>query len=364
MAGGYYGTDLQPEVINVGINMTCKLKSIVIKRTIQNGDYEYGGSLTFNGYQDRVLLFCGFVDTFFKDDFDYKCSAIDSVNNQTTSIVIEEERLKAAAIVWNNSLWITGGRTISERTGSETLLKSTVLVDAYLNVTSGPDLPYAMSRHCLLKIGGVAILTGGQTEFTYRSNKTFLLQLRDSNKGWIPGPDLLKGRSGHSCGVLQDSTFHSKQIFVAAGGYVEKTTELLVLANVNENDSVVINVTGLEWMVGPDLPYDLRGASLVTTSDGRNLILLGGHSGTINGEVPTMFKMGCSMLECKWQIMIESLARPRSQFTALIIPDSLTECVNHHPTDWFGIIAFLTVLCISFVYGFIEKDFVLVSWMI
>ncbi len=100
---------------------------------------------------------------------------------------------------------------------------------------------------------------------------------------------------------------------------------------------------GFAWYDGPQPDFEIGPAPIkarvVTSSNGRNLFFMGLNKNKRN----QMHQMGCTMRECIWQPMIESMTDFRYHSVVMIVPDELTECTAP-PLDILGI-----VVCILFV---------------
>jgi hypothetical protein len=78
--------------------------------------------------------------------------------------------------------------------------------------------------------------------------------------------------------------------------------------------------------LGPSLPRALRDASMITSPDGKGVILIGGHD--VFGVQSILYQLNCTISGCKWHEMKQVLEIGRSSFVAMIIPDSLTNCTK------------------------------------
>ena len=216
-------------------------------------------------------------------------------------------RTESASVVLNNKLWITGGLS-----GSNDPIETTEFVDLSNEESQrGIDLPEPMYSHCLAKIDdNHALLTGGMTMYGSRRN-TYLFS-EDTN-GWIRGPDMIQGRSEHTCGSFY-SEFHSATIAIVAGGQdrgsVLDSVEILVL-------------NSGQWIEGPKLLKPLYAAAMVPLR--HSVVVIGGVSG-INEYQSSIHSLSCNEDDCQWTTLKQELKVPRMQSVAMMIPDSLTNC--------------------------------------
>ena len=118
------------------------------------------------------------------------------------------ERSRAASVVLsNNTLWVTGGK---DQSGN--LIKTTEFVTKDGQTSQGPDLPLPLESHAIVPLNnGTFILIGGNS---WSSETHFY----EEKKGWRSGPNLKKGRRGHTAGVLTDRV-STKTYIVAVGGH-------------------------------------------------------------------------------------------------------------------------------------------------
>ena len=119
--------------------------------------------------------------------------------------------------VFNDStLWIVGGED------SANYLKTTEFVFVNQPPIEGPDLPFAISGHCMVQTDPNTIFIIGGSMSTSKSSP-----VSTSTKTWMvdpetfhiqPGPPLNIARSGHSCSHMY---LNGKTYLVAIGGYDE-----------------------------------------------------------------------------------------------------------------------------------------------
>jgi hypothetical protein len=181
------------------------------------------------------------------------------------------------------------------------------------------QLPEAIAFHCLVTLSNsLLMLIGGETliNTTYTSiKKTWFFDTLNNN--WTEGPDLITSRYAHSCGVmnwLNPDTEMLEKVVVVAGGYDGKddltSVELLFL---NGYDLFQDG-----WVKGPVLPYGNVGSSLIEYQNG--LIIVGGwayrHLYYLSSPSET------------WVKMKHLLKEPEENPVALLIPDSLINCVS------------------------------------
>jgi hypothetical protein len=126
---------------------------------------------------------------------------------------------------------------------------------------------------------------------------------------WTPGPQLLKYRAEHACGLIKDR--NSLTTVILVGGYDNylsvciSTTEYL---DINTN----------KWVSGPGLPFPICGPVIVPNPAG-GILLVGGSSST------TILSL--SSVASTWTSISRSLKVGRFLHVALPSPYSnVTSC--------------------------------------
>ncbi len=177
------------------------------------------------------------------------------------------------------------------------------------NAILGPTMPKPLSHHCFVKVNdSLAIAVGGYTKFNQpplMSASTLYLNIE--RKMWDLGPNLSLPRASHVCGVLKTTEEETSKIVVVAGGDTvshDLSTEILRL--------VASNFGTEAWQSGPNIPRKLIDASMVSTSDGKGLILIGGvlYSGY---RSKSLLRLECHFIiaGCNWQELPQQLSIPR-----------------------------------------------------
>ena len=141
------------------------------------------------------IILCGYSECFEfgKDGF--------------SRIPMAESRTRTAAVVFQDSLFVAGGRYNYSITTSQTEFVSSHPDQSRL----GKDLPSPVTDHCMVKINSTtAILVGG---FPSRGHEETLFYSKEKDL-WFPGPRLLKGTDYTSCGIIKDSTLTDHTIVV------------------------------------------------------------------------------------------------------------------------------------------------------
>ena len=122
-------------------------------------------------------------------------------------------------------------------------------------------------------------------------------------------------RYQHGCAVMKVG---EKRFAVVAGGYSTQIggmpkVELLELETMDQ------------WKAGPDMPFELMEFTMTTLADGA-VLAVGGRSG--RDFMGSLVKFSCqeSIENCTWEEMEQTLAVPRKEHVALLIPDVLSNC--------------------------------------
>ena len=161
----------------------------------------------------------------FYDNEDYNMHSSDkcfSLNQSGTSLftMTFEKRSYAASIVYNNTIWITGGFDSDVKPYVSTL-KSTEYILKSGESVMGPDLPTKLFAHEMVKINQThTLIIGGSIESepdTY-TDKTWYFN--HENKNFIEGPRLRQARGYFAAGLILDSVTNEEIIVVTGGqGY-------------------------------------------------------------------------------------------------------------------------------------------------
>jgi hypothetical protein len=135
------------------------------------------------------------------------------VNQPGQSSEMLEERVYSASLTLNSShLWITGGTGYN----GNVLLQTSEFVSIGQPSVKGPDLPYAVYRHCLVEVNSsTALLCGGYNGGIL--NECHYMDLEDHS--WSQGPPMMTKRQQHSCGIFKSAAHQGRNVVIAAGGW-------------------------------------------------------------------------------------------------------------------------------------------------
>jgi len=171
---------------------------------------------------------------------------------------------------------------------------------------SSPALPIPTWLHCTAKMNSkTVILTGGGGV----SNQTYIFNTA-SAAGWTKGPNMNFGRQMHSCGRIRRNNQSCEYDIIVVGG----NNHTHDLSSVEILDSQIG-----DWRAGPELPYGVFAATLITDSRG-GIILVGGeakHEKYLN----TLWRLEHAGKDAVWKLMPQKLKIGRHYQTSFLIPD-------------------------------------------
>ena len=234
------------------------------------------------------------------DDFDKCCSLTNS--NVEISVGL---RLFAASIMVNDTLWITGG-SAPQQAGSE--MKSSILVLPNGETKPGPDLPIPVKDHCLVGINeNEYFLIGGYPE----GNRTFKYNFAEGS--WTTGPNLLKHRQDHACGLFTDD---GRRKIIVSGGLSNAPPPYLPTSEILDFQAENAN-----FEYGPSLLSALYGHSMVFNDEDAFII---GGTDPLGRTQSSIYKLGKE----NWTKIEQELNTAREGMVAMLIPSSLTNCIK------------------------------------
>ena len=231
----------------------------------------------------------------------------------------------ASVVLSNNTLWVTGG---FDQSGNS--IKTTEIVTKDGQTSQGPDLPLALSSHAIVPLNsGAFILIGGNGNpyGVFENSATHFYE----KKGWRPGPNLKKGRDGHTAGVLTDRVSTIKYIVAVGGHGADSSLEYLEYPGSSEwmkgkpthssLDQLQLESHLCKYVLGTDLPKPLQSHGMVNY--GTDLVVMGGYSS--GSRSSSFYQLSVENGIFKWEKMKPELKIPRSDFVAMTIPDHLVD---------------------------------------
>ena len=233
--------------------------------------------------------------------------------SSTELATLAKGRFAASSIAIHKKLWVTGGAT----DGGKKRFADSEVVDSSngWSVSPGPNLPNAMSYHCLTR-------SHGSTIFLINEFKSWHYNFENQNIGnmktvnWNDGPALKFKKISCVCGTIKDSSDDSKTIVVATGGWKRKETELLDTSD----------VSGETWLEGPDLSAKIAYGVGTTTIDSKTFLIVGGVDSTTEKKVNTIYRLQCHNMKCQWTTKDQTFQEKRQRFLAFIISSKQLDC--------------------------------------
>ena len=273
-------------------------------------DYPIGVDGTNGALLDgKTPIVCG--GEFRDSSVSERCFKLDPESRNWDEVAsMKVAREEAATIALDSeSLWITGG--FNDNDG---YLATTEVAKPLVSApVFGPDLPYGVSNHCLLKLNSSKIMLIGGTTISGPSNRTLFADI--SADGFAPfseGPSMERGRDFSACGLLS-----SRQVVVVAGGGADTFTASTELLDLGSS----------RWIAGPDLPKALKSAVGISSQDGKSFFVVGGYTGSYLTDI---YRLDYSPNTEDWQWVLadSELAVAREWHFGMLIPDSLTNCTE------------------------------------
>ncbi len=289
------------------------------------GDYPIPVDSAVGGlFPDGTAMFCGGRDG---RTFTSNVSDCFTPGNDNPLAVMLKPRSMAASVMWTHSgnevLWITGGFSGNDPLNNAVSTEF-VSIDPNVSAVFGPEMPFSRQKHCMIKVDDSTVIFTGGEQSTYwpvfeikHLNDTHFF---NSINGWTIGPQLLVEKNLHACGLFRDRTT-CDVIAVVTGGADSITSARTNLLAVNELDPTT---TSGPWIDGPLLPQGIIAPSGITTQDGKEFLVVGGHPADpyLDWTSHTsIYSMSCWNLLCIWSILDQQLTTFRSWGVALLVPE-------------------------------------------
>ncbi len=203
-----------------------------------------------------------------------------------------------------SGIFVAGGHVI----GKPDILNTTQHFGSNSWTKTSPSLPISTWLHCSAKINFKTVIVTGGIDF---SRQTYILNTA-SEEGWTKGPKMHFGRQVHSCGRIRRNSQSCEYDVIVVGG----ENETHPMTSVEIFDSQIG-----DWRAGPDLPYGIMSATLVTDSRG-GVILVGGEA-KHEKHLNTLWRLDHAGKDAKWELMPQRLKIGRHYQTSFLIPDSV-----------------------------------------
>ena len=157
---------------------------------------------------------------------------------------IDTQRVEAASVDLGGNRWLIAGGIDVGKTSPNRLeeLSSSVIFRGGVT-RPGPELPAALSRHCLLRMNSSHLfLAGGYNRKTKSAREAYLFN-HDEEK-WTRLPDMKMRREDHGCAMLDGDKVI---VFGGYGGSEFRETAVM-------EHSEILSLSTLTWSEGPTDP--------------------------------------------------------------------------------------------------------------
>lgn len=242
-------------------------------------DYPLSISEAVGGVLNDQILVCGGITSPFTYHDD--CYSLDSTRKEwVTRPSMKHVRIKAASVVINGTLWVTGGQTDREWTATTEYLQDNEWI-------AGPPLPTPLLNHCMALLDNETVLISGGLQRDFHPNKSRRSWLFHwSNKTFEETALLVNQRFAHACASLELAN-GTRAVAVVAGqsdqNYVEFSKPDL--------RCMELYFDGHWHLLNQPLPAladkVMWGASMVSLHD--RLLLLGGITPRL-GQLDTIYE--------------------------------------------------------------------------
>ena len=175
------------------------------------------------------------------------------------------------------------------------------------------NLPTIVYGHCMILTDSATVwVIGGCSGFCAFQNQVHLLN--PETLTWSRGPDLMRGRTYHTCSMILKNASGQEQTKIVVGGYSISNQEFLDSVEVYDDQSNM-------WVSGPQLSIKISNGAMITDQN-LGIILVGGNSE--NKLLDTFYRLKNS--GSQWERMQIKLKTPRADPTAFYIPNNITNC--------------------------------------
>jgi len=264
---------------------------------------------TANLIQDKLII-CGGADEY---DEDINTVLFLSLTNQNgvrtlthlkqtrSEIEIKLARHGASSIPLGDKIWIVGGASDGQNLKRTQLIESPDNTDKQplASIIEGCQLPFKIAFHCSVQFDSNSVYLIGGLQNESRSKKTWIVNPKDINpnvqhwhhhshvlKNIKKGPPLAVSREGAACGKF---SIGGRVFIVIAGGYKEDSVELLD------------PLSDKGWILGPKLPKAIGYSAMITSPDGKGVLLFGGYDYKNSHESNEILELkGQSLETLKW----------------------------------------------------------------
>ena len=257
-----------------------------------------------NSIRKIILVGGETFDNSFEVSKSKECWIFDDITSLHPKLtkMLEERAWSSSTLLGNELVWIVGGE------GNYEDLKSTELIDTQSGESrNGINLPFFLRSHHMLEYNENSIyIIGGIKNDGEASRETWIVN-PENNFEIVKGPSLRFARYSHSCGKME---LDGEVVIIVAGGYNDEQA-------LNSVEILRPNKTEEGWIHGPDLPCKMYDSCMVTSFDGKGVILIGGFDYTNASVSDLMFEMH-SLRGMNWKVLDTRLKQGRKGHVVLL----------------------------------------------
>ena len=118
-------------------------------------------------------------------------------NEETYEYEIEGRNYASSVVLNQSRLWVTGGQDDRMNT-----LNTSQFLSFDQPPEKGPDLPFAVTCHCMVQVDSETIYLIGGFQNGEKSNKTWIINPK-KNFQIREGPSMLQPRTYHACATME-----------------------------------------------------------------------------------------------------------------------------------------------------------------
>ena len=173
-----------------------------------------------------------------------------------------------------------------------------------------PTLPQYFSSHCALlyNLTTVLVIAGQNADFLTMPD---VFIFNSVTMAWTKAANLNFGRINHYCAMIKSSDQSQEIVPMAIGGMIDgiKLT------------STEYSLDLSSWAMGPELPNNITGATIVSNGIG-GIVLVGGQDGDV--VLDTLLYLGHA--QSQWHVLSIKLKTQKTSATAISLPDGVVNC--------------------------------------
>ena len=204
----------------------------------------------------------------------------------------------------NDKLWLTG----------LDYLDYTEFVSLSGDVSPAHLLPSKNQHsHCLVKTSESTVMMIGGSQDSEIARNTYFLDVLTGD--WTDGPDMIKARSGHGCGLFD---VDGMKYVIVVGGVDVSDDRYQYLSSTEYFD-----FESMEWKDDASLPVALADPEVVSL--GNRLVVIGGHQAPPYNALD-IYEYNCNVDYCGWVTLDVKLTEQRNDIVAMPIPDKQVNC--------------------------------------